>query len=390
MAASLRRRHAPEQVEDPEYTRFLEKYYSVVSPNHPYGNASSRSLGRLISIASAFAMVLIIVIATKGENGSSGTQQNLVLVTFYPQAVSSRVNEYVGQTELLVTDENRDVVDAIRTTIAMENNLKDSGKFTARNRRRRKRGIVGILLSIANWIASFRDLREENNKDFIAGEVVLKSLDYRGMREYLADHGSRCFEVEGRSDAMKNSILHIFDNLVNRNEGGIDNNKPYDASWNRAVQICAWCLMVNGDARGYIEHGTKINLKYSSNDLNSILEDARISGAGIALKQTKTRDLSHHIENYLLSPIFVLPADIDGNSTPDSTMIAKGVLTWLIEFPSNIPFPNEAPRSLLKLFSRKGKTLYKSTNRRKICDESDAFLCLDSKLSSAEASSSIR
>lgn len=387
MAAALRRRHASEQIEDPEYVRFLEKYNNVVSPHHPYGNASSRSVGRFISIAGAVAIICIITIANKGGSSSLGTQQNLVLVTFYPQAVSRRVREYAGQTELLVTDENRDVVDAIRTTIAMENNLKNSGRFNAKNKRRRKQGITGILLSFSNWISSFGDSGEENGNDFLSGEVVLNAMDYRGMREYLANHGSRCFESKMQNDAMTNIVLHIFDKLVNKYENGVDKNELSGASWNRAIQICAWCLMLNGDARGFIQHGTKIKVKNSSNDLNSILEDARISGAGMALKQSTTADLS---AQYLLSPLFVLPADIHGNPTPDSTMTAKDVLAWLIEFPSNIPFPNEAPRSLSESISHKEITIDKSTNRHEVINQNNIYLSLNSVLTSAESSRSFR
>jgi len=344
-------------------------------------------MGRFISIVSAVAMIFIIIIANKGGSSTSGTQQNLVLVTFYPHAVSRRVNEYAGQTELLVTDDNRDVVDAIRTTIAMENNLKNSGRFNAKIRRKRKQGITGILLSFSNWISSFGDSGEENGKDFLPGEVVLKSMDYREMREYLSDHGSRCFESKVLNDAMKNIVLHVFDKLVNRYENGVDTNEHSAASWNRAVQICAWCVMLNGDARGFIEHGTKIKMKYSSNDLNSILEDARISGAGIALKKSTTGDLS---ARYLLSPLFVLPADIHGDSTPDSTITAKDVLAWLIDLPSNIPFPNEVPRSLSKLISQNEITIDESSKSHIFFNENATFLCLKSEFSSAESSWSFR
>ena len=158
--------------DDEHYDAFAEQYNAVISNTLSSSRKSSNTshtatLGILFTIGIAVLLLLFASPLLKGT--SSADDRNLKLITVYPRSVSERIHTTEGQTELLVTDDNRDVVDVIRTTIGMINNLK-------RNRRK-KGGIMGIVLGMVNFISSLGKPAENSQ----TGEVLVEAYDVLKM-----------------------------------------------------------------------------------------------------------------------------------------------------------------------------------------------------------------
>lgn len=317
------KRNADNNGDDEHYDAFAEQYNAVISNTLSSSRKSSNTshtatLGILFTIGIAVLLLLFASPLLKGT--SSADDRNLKLITVYPRSVSERIHTSEGQTELLVTDDNRDVVDVIRTTIGMINNLK-------RNRRK-KGGIMGIVLGMVNFISSLGKPAENSQ----TGEVLVEAYDVLKMRQYLLKYGNQCLGDSG----AENNILQRYDELVSSLKSTDEYDKKIgDASWNKVVQLFAWCQFANGDARGYVSHGLK------GTGLQQHLENARLNGVGISAKQSTG---SGEVNEVQYTPLFVMPAWNDDGSFRISNSIAKEILQSHLE---STPTPKEEFRPLL-------------------------------------------
>ena len=273
-------------------------------------------------------------------------RKDLKLITIYPHSLPHNlIHEMNGQTELLITNANQNVVNAIRTTIGMTNNLSGHNNDNSHTGRRRKKGgIVGLLLGLSNYIAHLLEeessssssssssiMKEEASSTILPGDVILEAYDKVMVRNYLVKYGGKCSsyqddhqdnqheEEDGGRDTY-NIILFRYDELHTLMEEAstVDDNIFLDALWNRIIQLFTWCQFVNEDAQGYIAFDTPIIGKDST--LQAKLEEARVNGVGVAMKYSShdDGDKNDHISQQVItddgggvhySPLFVLPRD---------------------------------------------------------------------------------
>ena len=239
------------------------------------------------------------------------------------------------------TDDNRKAVSAIRTSIGMANNLRYNGnKF---RRKRRKGGVVGMLLGISNFIARRLSSNDGQDTSLVPGEVVLDSYDDVKIRRYLVDHGEQCSQQhqQNSNNPIANSVLMRYDEVTASMTRIEDGKQQLDALWNYATQLFSWCQLVNRDARGYLAHGTPIRMMVGNSEsdtttsLQEMLEEARLKDIGIAVQQTTNdNDASQSADKKITyGPLFVLPG---GSASKD---VARKILYSILE--------EDAPPSLM-------------------------------------------
>ena len=216
-ASSLRqRRHRRDDEEntnnnalntEEEEMELFAKHYKQVTAN----NSVSQCRTVLLFVIGIIILALTLVILqynpsqsqTFSNNNDAIQRQDLKLITIYPHQITSQIHNLKSQTELLITDSNKEAIDAIRIGIAMSNNLHyhhHNIKSTNNSNRirKRKKGVVGVLLGISNFITTLRSSSSsssnvaEEAQGYIPGEVVLVAYDEIMIRNYLVDFGGKC------------------------------------------------------------------------------------------------------------------------------------------------------------------------------------------------------
>ena len=207
----------------------------------------------------------------------------------------------------------------------------------------------------------------------------MESFDTIGMRGYLFEHGVRCLNnndtntINGSSEkdgtmagtTQTNLVLQRYDELTSLMDEYTQDREMMDSLWNQLTQLWMWCMFANGDARGYVAHGIKINQQppphqqpsttLSSSSLPSLqelLEDARLVGNGIALVTKQTvgekdfearEDEAKSVDQRMnIAPLFVLPADKGGTTTPAATFMSREILNAYINTMTTAKLPLES------------------------------------------------
>ena len=84
-------------------------------------------------------------------------------------------------------------------------------------RKRKKKGMAGILLGISNYITTLRSSSSSNDlnaaEGYIPGEIVLEAYDVIMIRNYLVDFGSNCSSnhPDGDVNNNENTITKRYD-----------------------------------------------------------------------------------------------------------------------------------------------------------------------------------
>jgi len=267
------------------------------------------------------------------NSSRSKHRQDLKLITIYPHQITSQINKLKSQTELLITDSNREAINAIRIGIAMSNNLHSHHDRKSNNNgsriRKRKKGVVGILLGISNYITSLRS--SSSNVDvnveegYIPGEVVLEAYDEIMIRNYLVEFGSRCSSNHSDGEdgdvhsSKENTILKRYDEISTLIQTRDDTDMYKDTLWNHIIQLFTLCQFINNDARGYIAFNTTISKPIGGKDMTKVsiqerLEECRLNGVGMMVKQSDDdTDSLHMMENgedsLHYASLFVIPSE---------------------------------------------------------------------------------
>lgn len=237
---------------------------------------------------------------------SSATTQdknnNLKLITIYPWQIAKTIHRIEGQTELLISNDNREGVEAVRTSIAMANSL------------RRKRRHRNLLLRITNVIAAISTSRQSGSVDDTSsnnGDVELEAYGEAKMREYLLEHGEKCsFDDDHRGKSsgggsISSDIIQLID-LIYSSNNEVNNEIENNFVWDVVIRLFTWCQISNGHARGYITHGTFLNMQH-------VLEDCRLKGVGVIADTAQSMNGLHY------SPLFIIPIQSENNDGAQSS-----------------------------------------------------------------------
>ena len=326
--------------DDIEMMEIFAKHYNNAT-KHSSGIFGASSQCRFLALLLLFFVIIIstaiIIIQYRSSSHHDNTliRKDLKLITIYPHSLPHNlIHEMSGQTELLITNDNRNVVNAIRTSIGMANNLllvQYDKNNNNQGRRRKKGGIVGVLLGLSNFIANLIAEESSSMKEeasIIPGDVTLEAFDKVKIRNYLVKYGGKCSLYHDHQDSEHkddgedtyNTILLRYDELhtLMKERATVDDNNLLDVLWNRIIQLFTWCQFVNEDSHGYIAFGTSIIGKDST--LQATLEEARVNGVGIAMKYQPHDDNDGNNDDDIsqqtiaddeggihYSPLFVLP-----------------------------------------------------------------------------------
>ncbi len=206
------------------------------------------------------------IIPSSATTQAQDKNNNLKVITVYPWPIAKTIHHIEGQTELLISNDNREGVEAVRTSIAMANSL------------RRKRRHRNLLLRITNVIAAILTSRQSGSVDDTNsnnGDVELEAYGEAKMREYLLEHGEKCsFDDHHRgkgsgSGSISSDIIQLIDSIYSSNNE-VNNEIENNFVWDVVIRLFTWCQISNGDARGYITHGTFLNMQH-------VLEDCRLN-----------------------------------------------------------------------------------------------------------------
>lgn len=304
--------NAADIINEEDEMELFAKHYKQATANNSISQCRTVLLILIGIIILAFTFVILQYNSSQtlfNRNNSSTHRRDLKLITIYPHHITSQIHNLKSQTELLITDSNKEAINAIRIGIAMSNNLHyhhtTNAKFnnnSGRTRKRKKKGVAGILLGISNFITTLRsssnndDVNVEEEKGYITGEVVLEPYDEVMIRNYLVEFGGRCSsnhsdgDVENRDiNNNENTILKRYDEASTLIQTTADDtNLHKDILWNHIIQLFTLCQFINNDARGYIAFNTT-TLSKSSKDQVSIqerLEESRLNGVGMAMKES--------------------------------------------------------------------------------------------------------
>eukprot|EP00986_Skeletonema_menzelii_P002741 scaffold771_cov147-Skeletonema_menzelii.AAC.9 len=303
MPGLLRQRHTHHSNNERQNSELNDTHFTTTTYN-PKSKSADRGLALwpLLLIG-----VGVVFLCSRANSAASEHSHNLKLITVYPWPIAATIHNIEGQTELLISNDNRKAVEAVRTTIKMANSL-----------RRRKRH-KSLLLKFTNFIASLgsQDSNKSNN-----GDVELESYGEAKIRKYLLEHGEKCSGDNG--DAIVHRYVELIDSIVSAG----DDNERINSIWAYAVNLFTWCQFANEDARGYVTHGTFLKT-------HQILEESRLTGVGIIGGDTPATDGMHY------SQLFVIPSQTNDSSISRDLM-TEMLHTYLTEF----PFP-ASPQKLL-------------------------------------------
>ena len=272
MSSSLRQRHN-QHINSETHINELNTVNNTYIINDP----KSKFFFNKIALWSTLIGV-IFYLSSRADSVASvqnnNNNNNLKLVTVYPWPMAATIHHIEGQTEILISKDNREAVEAIRTTIVMANSL--------RSRRRYK----SILLRFTNFIASCLGGQDSDKSD---GDVELESYGEAKIRQYLHEHGEKC------SGDNQDRSYHRYGELVDSIMSAGDDDERINLLWDDAISVFTWCQFANEDARGYITYGTFLKTQ-------QVLEESRIKGVGIIGPDTVLTNGMHYSE------LFVIPS----------------------------------------------------------------------------------
>ena len=112
--------------DDTEMMEIFAKHYNNAT-KHSRGIFGASSQCRLLALLLLFftiiiSTIIIIILQYRSSSHHDNTliRKDLKLITIYPHSLPHNlIHEMSGQTELLITNDNRNVVNAIRTGIGM-------------------------------------------------------------------------------------------------------------------------------------------------------------------------------------------------------------------------------------------------------------------------------
>jgi len=223
-----------DNINEKDEMELFVKHYKQATANNSISQCRTVLLFLIGIIILAFIFIILQYNTSQQtlniNNNNAIQRQDLKLITIYPHQITSQIHKLKSQTELLITETNREAINAIRIGIAMSNNLhyhhNTNAKSTNNNGsriRKRKKGIAGILLGISNYITSLRS--SSSNVDvnveegYILGEAVLEAYDEIMIRNYLVEYGGRCSSnnqsdgEDGDMNSNENTILKRYDEI---------------------------------------------------------------------------------------------------------------------------------------------------------------------------------
>ena len=311
MTGRLRQRHTHHSHSNNERHNSELDYAHFTATYDPKSKSAADRLAfwPLLLIGAGLVVILCTQFSSSSRSNSAASEQNynLKLITVYPWPIAANIHNIEGQTELLISNDNREAVEAVRTSIKMANSL--------RRRRRHK----NLLLKFTNFIASLGS--QDGNESKNNGDVELESYGEAKIRQYLLEHGEKCLGDNG--DAIYQRYAELIDSIMSVG----DDNERINSLWDHAVNLFTWCQLANEDTRGYITHGTFLKTQ-------QILDESRLKGVGIFADDTPATDGMHY------SQLLVIPSQTanDASISRDSSM--EMIHTYLTESPSP-PSPQE-------------------------------------------------
>ena len=315
MSSLLRQRHSHHHSNNETHKDELNAAGNITTTT-TY-NAKSKSAFHKISlwpllIGIALVVILCLQMSSKTSSATSERKNDLKIITVYPWPIAATIHHIEGQTELLISNDNREAVGAIRTTIGMANSL--------RRRRRHK----SILLKFTSFIASLGS-QDSNKSD---GDIELESYGEAKIREYLLERGEKCLVDND------NTVFHRYGELIDLIVSAGDNDKKrINSLWDDVTSLFTWCQFANEDARGYIKHGTFLKT-------HQMLEESRLKGIGIIRDDTTSTGGMHY------SQLFIIP--IQTNDASMSRDLSMEILhSYLTESSPRDSFTNSPKETLL-------------------------------------------
>ena len=275
-AGLLRQRNVHHSNDEMQNNKFNNDVH--IATYKPKSKSNKRTFWPLL-VGVGLVVILCMQFKSKANSSAAKQSNNLKLITVYPWPVAATIHNIEGQTELLISNDNRKAVEAVRTTIGMANSL------------RRKRRPKSILLKFTGFIARLGS--EDSNTS--GGDIELESYGEMKIRQYLLDHGEKC----------NDEIFHHYNELIDSIMSAGDDDERINSLWAHAVSLFTWCQLANEDARGYIAHGTFLKT-------DQILEESRLKGIGIIGGDTSSSDEMHY------SQLFVIP-----NQTSSGAVISR-------------------------------------------------------------------
>ena len=320
MPTTLRQRHGHHNDESSPHHQQQQRininneYDDVNESSIIYNPKKTNASSLIIKIAPwslVFGVLGLILLLHQGVDWSRGTMpssattqaqdtnNNLKLITVYPWPIAKTIHHIEGQTELLISNDNREGIDAVRTSIAMANSL------------RRKRRHRNLLLRITNVIAAILTSRRQSGSvddtSSNNGDVELEAYGEAKMREYLLEHGEKCsFDDDhhrGKSSgsgSISSDIIQLIDSIYSSNNEVNNDEIENNFVWDVVIRLFTWCQLFNGHARGYITHGTFLNIQH-------VLEDCRLRGVGVIADTAQSMNGLHY------SPLFIIPSQSENN-----------------------------------------------------------------------------
>jgi len=291
MSGSLRQRHSHHSNSETH----INEFNAVANKTHIYNPKSKSSVHKIAFWPLLLGVVLVVFLYSQLRSRPISTvsvqNNNLKLVTVYPWPIAATIHHIEGQTELLITKDNLEAVEAIRTSIAMANSL------------RRRRRYKSVLLRFTSLIASLGSQHSEKSD----GDIELESYGETKIRQYLLEHGEKC---SGDNEDIFQRYGELIDSIMS---AGDDDGK-ISLLWDDAISLFTWCQFANEDARGYITHGTFLKSQ-------QMLEESRIKGIGIIGADTALTDGMHYCQ------LFVVPRKKNDASREMSTEMLHSYLT---------------------------------------------------------------
>ena len=303
MTGRLRQRHTHHSNNERHNSELNNAHFTTTyNPKSSKSAAGRLAFWPLLLLGFGLVVILCTQLSSRSNSAASEQNYNLKLITVYPWPIAGTIHNIEGQTELLISNDNREAVEAVRTSIKMANSL--------RRRRRHK----NLLLKFTNFIASLGS--QDNNESKNNGDVELESYGEVKIRQYLLEHGEKC---SGDNDyAIYQRYAEIIDSIMSAG----DDNERINSLWAHAVNLFTWCQLVNEDTRGYITHGTFLKTQ-------QILDESRLKGVGIFADDAPTTGGMHY------SQLFFIPSQTTNDASVVSRDLSMEMLhTYLTESPS--------------------------------------------------------
>lgn len=309
MTGRLRQRHTHHSNNERHNSELNNAHFTTTYKPKSKSAAGRLAFWPLLLIGVGLVVILCTQFSSRSNSAASEQNYNLKLITVYPWPIADTIHNIEGQTELLISNDNREAVEAVRTSIKMANSL--------RRRRRHK----NLLLKFTNFIASLGS--QDSNESKNNGDVELESYGEAKIRQYLVEHGEKC---SGDNDyAINLRYVELIDSIMSAG----DDNQRINSLWAHAVNLFTWCQLANEDTRGYITHGTFLKTQ-------QILDESRLKGLGVIADDTPATEGMHY------SQLFVIPSQ----TTVDASITRDLSMEMLHTYLTDSPYP-PSPQELL-------------------------------------------